>query len=102
DGIRDFSRDWSADVCSSDLSLVRLTGGSLAPTIKAHNVPLEIVNNVHIFLVRLTGGSSTRVLVAAAGDCEQVVYYTTWLRTVSAPLLRGVLILLEGDYSAWW
>lgn len=28
--------------------------------IKSHNVPLEIVDNVHIFLVRLTGGSSTR------------------------------------------
>src|SRR5690606_23780670 len=53
---------------------------------------LKTVYNIHIFLVRLTGGSSTRVLVAAAGDCEQVVCYTTWLRTVSAPLLEWGLL----------
>src|SRR5690606_17150098 len=35
----------------------------------------------------------------ANGNC---VYYTHFcVRTVSAPLLGGVLILLEGDYSAW-
>src|SRR5690606_1870596 len=55
-------------------------------------------------LVRLTGGSSTRAAEvrrsarrrrgcwAAAGIGEQVVCYTTWLRTVSAPLLEWGLL----------
>src|SRR5690606_15105828 len=31
---------------------------------------------------------------------ENCLYYTQfWLRTVSAPLLRGVLILLEGEFT---
>src|SRR5690606_4018903 len=57
-----------------------------------------------ISLVRLTGGSSTRAAEvrrsarrrrgcwAAAGIGEQVVCYTTWLRTVSAPLLEWGLL----------
>src|SRR5690606_23327515 len=68
-----------------------------------------------ISLVRLTGSSPTRVVGdcststraaefpgaldvveggggAAGSDCEQVVCYTTWLRTVSAPLLEWGLL----------
>src|SRR5690606_13654531 len=46
---------------------------------------------------------SSRAVAALQGwATENCLYYTQfWLRTVSAPLLRGVLILLEGDYSAW-
>src|SRR5690606_35149338 len=44
---------------------------------------------------------SSRAVAALQGwATENCLYYTQfWLRTVSAPLLRGVLILLEGEFT---